>query len=418
MGNLFFGNYQDLNQILKNQAREILEEKRQEIMEYFNTKGTFQKPIANDNTLNPDKALVKIYYPNENRHKLHLKIYNIPGIFRSGDGLFEMIGETLMIFQLFFNKYENIDDKEQYKERFNEFFDALTQADSAKINELIQLNINECDLIKKKRGLEFLMEIFGVENVKNYYLGTFIGCGLGLGSVFIGGTAISVVTGSTIYVGPAIGFVAIILIAGYFIYKHYKNKNYEKAKNNIYRIQDFCDKIQNFLSGGIDYFCQGGDKNLFVIAYKKNNNNIVEEICMFPYYMRGLWGNTCPIIGNNANQNTNEDYYRTILDACKYYLDEYSPRIYQHLNGNPQPNLQNEIEGDFQFLRTATTEQVKQKIYANNEIKRFNTTQRVYEAQTANVSRVESLRSNQNYQENDYQRVDQQENNQILLVEN
>ena len=53
------------------------------------------------------------------------------------------------------NKYENIDDKEQYKERFNEFFDALTQADSAKINELIQLNINECDLIKKKRGLEF-----------------------------------------------------------------------------------------------------------------------------------------------------------------------------------------------------------------------------------------------------------------------
>ena len=163
MGNLFFGNYQDLNQILENQAREILEEKRQEIMEYFNTKGTFQKPIANDNTLNPDKALVKIYYPNENRHKLHLKIYNIPGIFRSGDGLFEMIGETLMIFQLFFNKYENIDDKEQYKERFNEFFDALTQADSAKINELIQLNINECDLIKKKRGLEFLMEIFGVE---------------------------------------------------------------------------------------------------------------------------------------------------------------------------------------------------------------------------------------------------------------
>ena len=79
------------------------------------------------------------------------------------------------------------------------------------------------------------------------------------------------------------------------------------------------------------------------------------------------------------------------------------------MNGNPQPNLQNEIEGDFQFLRTATTEQVKQKIYANNEIERFNTTQRVYEAQTANVSRVESLRSNQNYQENDYQRVEQQE---------
>ena len=417
MGNLIFWNYQELNKDLRDKAIEILEEKKQEIIKFFNSKGTFEKPIGNDYTQNPDKALEKIFYPNENKHKLYLKIYNIPGIFRNNDGLFEIIGETLMIFQLFFNKYQYLDDKEQYKKKFDKFFDALIQADSKKINELIQLDIKESDLIKKKKGLEYLMEIFGDEDVKSYYEYTFKVCA-GLEATLVGGTVVSIITGQAIRLGPTIGAVVVILISGYFLYKYFQNKNYEKTKNNIYRIQDFCNKIESFLSNGIEFFCQDGEKNLFVIAYEKDNNNSIKELCMFPYYIGGLRGNTCPTIGNSANPNSNADYYRTILDACKYYVDEYSSKIYQHLNGNPQPNLQNEIEQDFQFLKNATTEEVKQKIYAYNEIQKFKTSQRLYEASTAFVSKNVSFQSNQNYQEfqeNDYQQAYQQDQNKILL---
>ena len=102
MGDLIFRNYRDQNQELQRKAIEIIEEKKDEIIEFFNSQGILEKPNGqkDDKTLNMDKAIEKIYYPGENRYKLHLRIYNIPGIFRKNDGLFEIIGETLMIFQL------------------------------------------------------------------------------------------------------------------------------------------------------------------------------------------------------------------------------------------------------------------------------------------------------------------------------
>ena len=57
MGNLIFWNYQELNKDLRDKSIEILEEKKQEIIKFFNSKGTFEKPIGNDYTQNPDKAL-------------------------------------------------------------------------------------------------------------------------------------------------------------------------------------------------------------------------------------------------------------------------------------------------------------------------------------------------------------------------
>jgi hypothetical protein len=138
MGSLIFGNYRELNKELQVKAKEILEEKRKEIIEFFKTKGSFEKPNNNKNNsfLNKDKAIEKIYYPDENRYKLHLKIYNLPGIFRNNDGLFEIIGKTLMIFQLFFNKYNDIEDKEKYQKIFDEFFESLIQANNKKIKEI------------------------------------------------------------------------------------------------------------------------------------------------------------------------------------------------------------------------------------------------------------------------------------------
>lgn len=65
------------------------------------------------------------------------------------NGLFQMIGENLMIFQLFFNKYSHL-AKEELKEKFDLFFNALLNADNGKINDMLQINIEECELIKKK----------------------------------------------------------------------------------------------------------------------------------------------------------------------------------------------------------------------------------------------------------------------------
>lgn len=59
MGNLIFGNYRDINIDLQKRAKEILREKEGEIIEFFNTRGTFEKPNKPDNTLNSDKALEK-----------------------------------------------------------------------------------------------------------------------------------------------------------------------------------------------------------------------------------------------------------------------------------------------------------------------------------------------------------------------
>ena len=62
------------------------------------------------------------------------------------NGLFQMIGENLMIFQLFFNKYSHL-AKEELKEKFDEFFNSLLNADNGKINDMLQINIEECELI-------------------------------------------------------------------------------------------------------------------------------------------------------------------------------------------------------------------------------------------------------------------------------
>ena len=105
--------------------------------------------------------------------------------------------------------------------------------------------------------------------------------------------------------------------AGYLIHKHIKNNHIQDVKNNVHKIQDFYDKIQSFLSEGADYFCKDGEKNLFVIAYEKDRNNFVKEICLFPYYLNGLRDSVCPTLGNNALPGSNTEYYRTLLDACK-----------------------------------------------------------------------------------------------------
>jgi hypothetical protein len=434
MGSLIFGSYRGLNKELQEKAIEIIEEKRKEIIEFFHTKGSFEKPNGNinDASLNKDKAIEKIYYPEENRYNLHLKIYNLPGIFRNNDGLFEIIGKTLMIFQTFFNKYNDIDDKEKYQKIFDEFFDSLTQANNKKIKEIIGLDIKDNDLKKMKQGLESLMDIFGEENIKSYYRDVYIYCG-GAAAIITIGSLLSFLLIPTLSVSMFATPFSLFIItgfAGYLIHKHIKKNHSQNVKNNVHKIQDFYDKIQSFLSEGADYFCKDGEKNLFVIAYEKDRNNSVKEICLFPYYLNGLRDSVCPTLGNNALPGSNTEYYRTLLDACKYYIDNYSQRIYEHINIRPQPGLQEEMIDEFEFLRSATIQEIQAKIHSGDEIEKFKILnnhqyiengmeyQKIDESLTNNNSGNVSIDFNQINQDYYNQQYDsQQENNQIYLNE-
>jgi len=435
MGDLIFGSYRDQNQELKRKAIEIIEEKRDEIIDFFNFHGNLEKPNGpkDDKTLNMDKAIEKKFYPNENRYKLHLRIYNIPGIFRKNDGLFEIIGETLMIFQLFFNKFNNINDKNEYQKKFEEFFNALIKADNLKIYKMIGLNIENTDLIRKKQGLESLMEIFGTENLKAYYKSVFIGEGIGTACLAALGSFLAWEIGATLTM-TAVTPIAIAILAGvigYFIWDSAKEKNIQDVTNNVNKIQDFYNKIQDFLSKGADYFCNDdddahkdgdvrkdgddskvSDKNLFVIAYKKRSNNLIEEICMFPYYLEGIWGINCPTIGKKGSMGSNSDYYRIVLDACQYYVNTFKPRVYLHINKYPQPNLQSEIQDEFNFLRTATISEIEKKIKNKNLTNGIQSSEDITTNDSINTSQFDQENGNQMYyhqgEQYDYNQIDMQ----------
>ena len=401
MGDLIFRNYRDQNQELQRKAIEIIEEKKDEIIEFFNSQGILEKPNGqkDDKTLNMDKAIEKIYYPGENRYKLHLRI--------------------------FFNKFNNLNDKNEYQRKFDEFFNALIKADNSKIYELIGINIEDTDLVKKKQGLESLMEIFGTENLKSYYKNVFIGGGIGTACLAALGSFFAWEIGAAL-TKPVVTPFAIIIIAGvigYFIWQKAKENHIQNVNNNINIIQDFYNKIQTFLSEGADYFCKDGDKNLFVIAYEKNTNNLIREICMFPYYLEGIWGINCPTIGKKGSMGSNSDYYRIVLDACQYYVRTFKPRVYLHINKNPQPNLQSEIQEEFNFLRTATAAKIFEKINSKDEITKFNVVNNYQnlangiESSEGIIVTDESRNTNQFEQENGdqvfYQHGQQYDNNQI-----
>ena len=91
-----------------------------------------------------------------------------------------------MIFQTFFNKYNDIDDKEKYQKIFDEFFDSLTQANNKKIKEIIGLDIKDNDLKKMKQGLESLTDIFGEEDLQSYFRKVYIYGGGAAGLITIG----------------------------------------------------------------------------------------------------------------------------------------------------------------------------------------------------------------------------------------
>ena len=371
MGNLICSDYGDTSLKLKENAMKFLKKKENELIAFFNSPGA--KSSKPNDFQNPDRPMLKIYLPNENENNMHLYIYNIPGLLKK-DGLFQKLGETLMIFQLLFKNYR---DKNNYEQNFDMLFDAILEVDSAKINEMIQLDISRLNLLRIKQGLETIMEIFGTENVKYYYKITF-----GT-SASIGGTAlvslIGLGIGSALTATAAattVGILIIIGICGYFIYRKIKNNNINNVKQNYQKIDDFYQKVQDFISKGATNFCEDdkdnnnynhiekqlNDKNLFIIAFEKGRNGLIKDICLFPYLIDKLNSINCPRIGPHANLGSNGDYYYTLLEACKSYVKYYAGKIELYTQGYFEPNLQNEILEEFNFLRTAKLEDIKVKI--------------------------------------------------------
>ena len=354
----YFANKGDIE--LKEKAKQFIDKKKSEIISYFNSFNILSQP--NDPNQNKDKAIDRVYYEEENGYNYIYHIFNIPGVFRMNNGLFQMIGENLMIFQLFFNKYSHISN-EELKEKFEEFFKALLNVDTNKINDMLQIKIEECELIKKKQGLEFLMDMFGDENIKAYCQ-----------NILIGGGAIAAVSATGILLGNAIaatitapiviyavGVAVVIGLISFFIYRALKNNHSQKVSNNFLKIKKFFEDAQLFLSSGVDFFCSDGDKNLFIIAIKKQKD-LIEDICILPFYLKELKSTNCPTLGNNHQSNSNSEYYKTILDACKFYINKYSAKVHNHMN-NPNYGLQKELENVLNWLRTATMEQIQNKIY-------------------------------------------------------
>lgn len=342
----------------------FIEKNKEEIINYFNSYEILSKP--NDKNQNKDKAICKIYYPQENQNKYFIYIYNIPGLLRMNNGLFQIIGETMMIFQLFFDKYNKLKGNE-YEQKFEHFLKAILDVDTNQIYNLIQLNIEENALKTKKLGLEHLMEMFGIENIKLYLKG--IICTVGTFSILLTG---GLYFANTITLATAIpiGVIIIIGISAFFLYKYFKyEKMLENMKKNTEKIHEFYCKVKEFLSKGVDFFCgeketeKCDDKNLFVIAIEKEEK-LIKEICLFSTYIKELNSLNCPTIGKDAPANSNSEYYCTILEACKNYTSYYSTKIQNHIQEEfgCTCGLQKEISNEFNFLYNANISQIKNRI--------------------------------------------------------
>lgn len=143
----------------------------------------------------------------------------------------------------------------------------------------------------------------------------------------------------------------------------------ENMKKNTEKIHEFYGKVREFLSKGADCFCgeeetgKCDDKNLFVIAIEKTEK-LIKEICLFSYYIEGLNSLNCPTIGKDAPVNSNSEYYYTILEACKNYIDYYAIKIQEHIQEKfgCTCGLQNEISKELNFLCKADISQIKDRI--------------------------------------------------------
>ena len=349
------------NKSLETKAKEVLKDKQEEIIKFFNEHAFNLDDKSNNNNAiyNNDLPLIKKYFPSQNKYNIYLEIFNMPALFKENKGFIFTINKIAIYCFTFKAKYEQENlTKEEFNNRFKEFLNAILEVNDQKINDLLNENIIKDDLIKLKQGLEKLYQYFGPDTVENYYK-EIIGTGVLAGTVagtfygFISGFSLCSI-GISAGVGCLSGLALGIFVGymGYFIYETIQKYKMEKnIINNRKCIQTFFDKIQDFK---VDKLI---GHNLLVLALNIKNENI-NEITIFPHNLDKINSLICPIIGPNAEPSSNSLLYYTYLDATEFYILKYSDKI----NHESYYEIVEHLKEDFknlEKLNSLTVEEIR-----------------------------------------------------------
>ena len=202
---------------------------------------------------------------------------------------------------------------------------------------MIGVELNEENFIHLKQGLDKLEEYFGMSNLQNYFASK---NSKNDNNINIDSSII----GNRINIGICILF---------YLFNFVFSKRNETILNEN-AIQKFFETMETTLNDDEVF----NKKNLFIIAIEKTKDNDVNEICMFPHHIDGLNGNVCPTIGEES-PGTNERYYYYLLKGIHFYKKKYQEMKDGYLS--------DEWKKDYNFLRTATIEQIMEVVEEKKE---------------------------------------------------
>jgi len=339
--------------VLKEKAKKILEEKRDIIQKFMEDRilGIEESLPNNKNGTYTDKPIIYIINPKENKYNLYIKIFNFPALLRKENGLFTLVHKIIIIFKYFSDKMKTI-SKDEYERNFSIFFKSILNCDFNKFNELIGTNIQKNELNILKQGLESIQRLFGIEVIKNYF-----SCSFGLGAItsLIGFGGIYLI--SNLLSLSLIGLGAGIAIGIIFYFSLTKINDIKKGKiwNNKNILEKFFSEIKDFEYN--KFKCC----NIFVIAIDKNGNQI-NDICLFPDIMGNLNSYGFPTIGGDDNGETNIKYYENLIKGIEYYTEYYKMKLKSQNLSSFNNDMLKDLKKDIDILISSDEEKVKKLI--------------------------------------------------------
>ena len=216
---------------LRRKAEDVLYENRAKIEEFIEKHyNSVEESVPNnEKAAYRDKPIIYKIYPNENRYRLNIDIFNFPALLRKENGFFTIVNKISIIFKYFSDKMKNI-SKDEYERNFPIFFKSILNCDVNKFNELIGTNVKKEELNNLKQGLEKIIRYFGIENTEKtlniiYSIGIgFIPTLTAIPISFIASILSSACIG--LGIGIAFGFVSFYLLT------KFNNGQKEMFENN------------------------------------------------------------------------------------------------------------------------------------------------------------------------------------------
>ena len=337
---------------LKTKANEVLDENRDKIKEFIEKRYiSVQESVPNNEEgAYKDKPIIYKIYPNDNKYRLNIDIFNFPALLRKENGFFTIVNKISIIFKYFSDKMKNI-SKDEYERNFPIFFKSILNCDVNKFNELIGTKVQEEELNNLKQGLEKIIRYFGIENTEKT-LNILNSLGIGIFSTltaipisFIASILSSACIG--LGIGIAIGFVS------FYLFTKFNDGQKKMFENNKIILENFFEEIKTF---NFDTF---NNCNIFVIAIDKNGNQI-KDICLFPGIMGNLNPFDFPTIGGSDNGESNLKYYEDLLKGTQYFIENYQKKL-----GSKETftnDMMNDLKRDINLLISEDENTIKEKI--------------------------------------------------------